>query len=468
MEQTTEQTKDKKETSGKKEMFITFCGGTETVTGANFLIEADGKKILIDCGLTQGTKMAEDVNWEPFTYNPAEIDLLFVTHGHVDHIGRVPKLIYDGFKGDIYSTPPTKDIAELMMMDTANILGRSKENNLSEIYTSDIVKKAMQNWKVLEYHQEFKVGELTFRYRDAGHILGSGMVEISYNGKKVMFTGDLGNSPSPLLHDTEIVTDVDYLIMESVYGDRNHEHRDERRQHLEEVIEDNYKNGGVLIIPTFSLERSQELLFEINSLVEHKRVPLMPIFFDSPLAIKLTGVYKWYESYFNKAAQKIISSGDDIFNFPGLTVTKETDESKAIAHSKNPKIIIAGSGMSSGGRIIHHEQNYLPDPNSTLLLIGYQAIGTMGRNIEEGAKTVTINREAVPVKAHVVKISGYSGHKDSDHLVEFVSYMADKVQKVYAVMGEPKSALFLVQRLRDTLAVHASAPARNEKIRLEF
>ncbi len=451
----------------EKKLILTFCGGTGTVTGANFLLEGEGKKFLIDCGLTQNTKLADDTNWEPFLYNPAEIDLLFITHAHIDHIGRIPKLIYEGFKGKIISTPATKEVAEFMLLDTVNILGRNTEHDINKMYKVDNVKKALALWETIEYHQRFNVDHgFRFTYRDSGHILGSGMLEVWYNEKKIVFTGDLGNSPSPLLRDTELVNDADYLIMESVYGDRVHEHRDERKKLLEATIEDNYNRKGTLIVPTFSLERSQELLFEINDLVENKRIPPMPIFLDSPLAIKLTAVYKKYQKLFNDVAAKMIGGGDDVFNFPGLKLTLETEESKEILHAPNPKIVIAGSGMSNGGRIVHHEHNYLPDPKNTILLTGYQSLGTLGRTIEEGAKTVRISGEEVPVRAHMVKISGYSGHKDSNALIDFVENTANTVKKVFVVMGEPKSSLFLVQKLRDNLGVNAVAPELGDKVEI--
>jgi metallo-beta-lactamase family protein len=255
--------------------------------------------------------------------------------------------------------------------------------------------------------------------------------------------------------------------MESVYGDRNHTDRNERRARLEATIEDNYKRKGTLVIPTFSLERSQELLFEIDQLVEGNRVPQMPIFFDSPLGIRLTKIYEKYARYFNDFARKLVGEGNDIFNFPGLTSTLLTEESKEILHSVNPKIVIAGSGMSNGGRVLHHEANYLPNTNNTLLLTGYQSLGTMGRAIQDGAKEVHINGQMVPVRANIVFIDGYSGHKDSDHLVEFVEAIADKLKKVFVVMGEPKSALFLTQRLRDYLGVEAYAPEEGDMVELD-
>ena len=446
---------------------ITFCGGTGSVTGANFLLEIEGKKILIDCGLTQGMKLVDDINWDPFPYNAQEIDLLFITHAHVDHLGRVPKLLHEGFRGKIYSTKPTKALALPMLEDTAGILSKNTDLDLGKIYTSENIKTTLSLWEGFEYHQTFKITDnLEMFFLNAGHILGSAMVLFIYNGKKILFTGDLGNSPSLILPDPERVTDVDYLIMESVYGDRNHEGRDVRRKFLEETIENNYKRKGTLIIPTFSLERSQELLFELDALVENNRIPTMPIFLDSPLAIRLTEIFKQYKNYFNTEAQKAMSNDQYLFNFSGLHNTLKSEESKLIATVPNPKIVIAGSGMSTGGRVVHHERHYLPDSNNTLLLTGYQSIGTPGRLIQEGVKTVRISGEDVVVRAHIVTITGYSGHKDSDSLLSFVEDTQDTIKKIFVVMGEPKSAMFLVQKIRDNLGLDAFAPEQGSSVLL--
>jgi len=447
---------------------LTFCSGAGTVTGANFLLEGNGKKFLIDCGLIQGEKLADDENWNLFPYKANEIDILFITHGHIDHIGRIPKLISEGFAGKIVSTIPTKEISEVMLADTAHLLSRDDSLGLDKIYTAENIKKAMDMWETIDYGIKLNVDHgFQFSFIDAGHILGSGMLEIKYNDKKIVFTGDLGNSPSPLLPDTVLIKDADYLIMESVYGDRNHEDRIERKHKLEQIIRENYERKGTLMIPTFSLERTQELLYEIDSLIESKRLPVMPVFLDSPLAIKLTAVYMKYGKYFNEKAKNIIATGNNLFSFAGLKMTEETEESKAILHTPNPKIIIAGSGMSNGGRIIHHEKNYLPDPNNTILLIGYQSVGTLGRSISDGIKMLHIQGLEIPLRAHVEMISGYSGHKDSDHLVEFVSHTAPTVKKIFIVMGEPKSALFLSQKLRDNLGVKTVTPDAGESYILE-
>ncbi|MBI3633454.1 MAG: MBL fold metallo-hydrolase [Candidatus Vogelbacteria bacterium] len=441
---------------------INFYGGAGSVTGANFLLEEDnGIKILFDCGLVQGAK-DDPINTGAFPYDPSKIDYLIVSHAHIDHIGRIPKLVKEGFRGRILSTPPTREISDIMLVDSLGILGKeAKYNKRDPIYDEEDVRLAMTFWdEGIPYHKTFDMGNFRVTFKDSGHILGSTITELVYNGKKIVYTGDLGNSPSVLLKDTEVITDADYLIMESVYGDRNHESHNVSRDMLEDAIENTVRANGVLMIPAFSIEKTQEILFEINKMMEESRIPLVKVFLDSPLAIKVTDIYKKYKSYFNDSAMKeyAFHPNDGIFAFPQLLRTLTTEESIAIKNYSNPKIVIAGSGMSNGGRILHHEKNYLPDKRSTLILTGYQSVGTLGRLIQEGAKTVRIMGEEVRVKANVVSITGYSGHKGSDALLDFVSHTADKVKKVFVVLGEPKSSLFLVQRIRDNLAIDASSP----------
>src|SRR3989344_5796644 len=451
---------------------LTFESGVSTVTGANFLLALERSNILIDCGLIQGSADASITNRQKFSYNPEDIDFLFITHAHLDHVGRIPKLVNDGFKGVIYSTPETKALARLILDDAVTILDKeARRDGVLPLYESVHIEEAFSLWQEIPYHEHRQINdELEVYLYDAGHILGSAMIECTITKgdgtKKILFTGDLGNSPTPLLRDTEAVEHVDYLIMESVYGDRNHEPKDMRRKKLQTIIHDTVKRGGALIIPAFSLERTQVILYELNNLVEHNLIPSVPIFVDSPLATKVTEIYRNSGMLFNEKVKEEISNGDDIFNFPRLKFTMNRYDSQKIYNMPNPKIILAGSGMSVGGRVVNHEAHFLPDPRSTILLVGYQTLGTLGRTLQDGAKKVLINEEHVPVKAHIETILGYSSHKDSDHLVEFVEGMGNKIQKVFVVMGEPKAALFLVQKLRDNLGVDALYPKRGEKYEL--
>lgn len=451
---------------------LSFCGGSGSVTGANFLFQVHNLNILVDCGLEQGGKMAEYTNWESFPYDPKNINYLIVTHAHLDHIGRIPKLVYEGFKGQIISTPATRDLARVMLEDTASILSSSdsgKKFGLDKMYSKSVLGEVFSLWRTKDYHEMERLSSLvSYEFSDAGHILGSAMVEITVDKTKIIFTGDLGNTPSPILKPTEKIKKAKYLLMESVYGDRNHENRDIRRDELKRIVLDATKKGGVLMIPIFSMERTQEFLYELDTMVEEKEIPRYPVFVDSPLAIKVTKIFKKYKHLLNKSAQKQITEGDDVFSFPGLKETEKTNDSKAIVRAPNPKIIMAGSGMSMGGRILHHEKHFLGDKNSTILFAGYQTPGTLGRKILDGAKRVIILDKPVEVRANIERIQGYSGHKDSDHLVEFVGDSAKTLKKVFLAMGEPKAAFFLAQRIKNEYGLDVSVPDKGESVELEF
>lgn len=454
---------------------FTFCSGAETVTGADFLLEgpldASGRpllRILVDCGLVQGEKIADTANWEPFAYDPKEIDYLFITHAHIDHIGRIPKLVHDGFKGKIFATPPTCALALPMLEDTGAILSHDKDNRLDQIYSPDIIKRAASGWTGIEYEKPFQlVPGVTVTLHNSGHILGSAYVEFKIGETTIVFSGDLGNSPSPILPDTTPLKAAHYLLTESVYGDRLHEDVAGRRELLKAELLANFKRNGTLIMPTFSLERTQEIIYEIHGMLERKEIPKMPIYVDSPLGSKITDIYRTYTEYFNETVKADIARHGDPFVFPGMVETLEAEDSKGILHKPDPKVIIAGSGMSSGGRVVHHEHNYLSNPNNTLLLVGYQAVGTLGRKLEEGAKYVTIEHMEVPVRAQVKKISGYSGHKDSDGIVDFIAGAKGTLKKVFTVMGEPKSTMFLAQKIRNELGIDAEAPAGGTSVIIE-
>jgi len=455
-------------TESKKYSLIA-CGGVGNATGANFLVKTPDMKFLVDCGLIQGSHFAVEENREEFPYKPSEISFLLITHAHMDHIGRIPKLVREGFSGTIYSTPETREIAALMLDDAVNLIDReAREKHQDPIYTKEDIAHSMFLWKTVEYHTPLDLSNnVSIFLRDAGHVLGSSIIEVTLRGAgslgindakkglKIAFTGDLGNSPTPLLRDTEYVTDADYMVMESVYGDRNHESKDIRDARLKEILGNALRRGGTVVIPAFSLERTQVILYEINTLVEANQLPRVPIFLDSPLAMKVTDVYARYEKDFNPARKKDIAAGDNLFDFPGLKIVRHPDESAAIHSLTGPKIIIAGSGMSVGGRVLSHEAYYLGDPNATILIVGYQVPGSLGRKIEEKSPKLTVNGQNIVVRQHLEKISGYSSHKDSDHLVEFVSHALPKLRQVFIAMGETKSSTFLVQRLRDELGANA-------------
>ena len=455
-------------------MTLSFYGGVEQVTGACYLLEGNpsagsgrAAKILVDCGLFQCPLFCSERNNNPFPFDVRLIDALFITHAHIDHIGRIPKLIREGFRGKIYSTAPTKDFAAIMLEDSLGILEKEASAGKKGIlYKEEDIAKALSLWEAKEYYDEIGVGDVKVRLSNAGHILGSAMVEVVVGGEKVIFSGDLGNITNPLLPLSDEPKEATYLVLESTYGDRIHEDAPRRKTKFERVIENAVHRGGTLLIPAFSLERTQELLFELNSLVENERIPKVKVFIDSPLAIKATEIYKTHSRFFSKEAKRIIKSGDDLFRFPNLSFTKSTEESRAINDVSGPKIIIAGAGMMQGGRILHHAKRYLSDPQNSILFIGYQSAGSLGRRILERERQVTILGEHISVLAEVYAIGGYSAHADYEKLMGFVEKTRDTLKKVFLVQGEPRAALFLAQRVRDYLGVFASLPHFGETVEL--
>lgn len=447
---------------------LTFCGGVGSVTGANFLLQTPKAKILVDCGMFQGDKVCDNRNSEPFPYDLSSIDALIVTHAHVDHIGRIPKLVKDGFKGMILSTPQTRALAEVLLPDAARIITEEAARcGTPAAYGPADVAPTFEHWETLPYYTSRAIGDVGVYLKDAGHVLGSAFVEITHEAfGKLVFSGDLGKSPAPLLKDTDTVTDANYMVIESVYGDRAHETIPDRRMALEDIIERVVAEHGTLLIPAFSLERTQELLYDINVLVESKRIPRVPILLDAPLAIKVTDVYRKSVDLFNKQTQDLIHSGDDIFSFDGLKLVTTPEASRAIHSIGGPKIIIAGSGMSHGGRIIEHERYYLSDPASTILIVGYQSPGSLGRQLQDGVGEVNINGDKIPVRARISTLRAYSGHRDLDGLIEFTSNSSLSLKKVFVTMGEPKASQFLAQRMRDFLGINAVYPDLGQVVEL--
>lgn len=449
-------------------MKLFFFGGAGMVTGSNYLLESAGEKILIDCGLHQGSSYCESLNFEPFPYRPEEIKAVFVTHSHIDHIGRLPQLCRAGFKGTIFSTPPVKDSGELLLFDSEHILKEEAERRKKPpLYESADVIKTLGLWQKRSYHEKIQIGPFEVEFYDAGHVLGSASVLVSVEGKKIVFSGDLGNMPTPLINPTEYIMKADYALVESTYGGRIHEAQALRKDQLEDAVEDTFRAGGTLMIPAFAMERTQELLAELNELVENNRIPKVPVFIDSPLAIKLTSVYQKYSRdprFFNKEAIAGLRGGDAIFDFAGLKMTLTTAQSKEINDVPPPKVIVAGAGMSNGGRILHHERRYLGDGKSAIVFIGYQARGSLGRMILDGAKMVKIFGEEIPVKCRVKMVSGYSAHADQPQLMKWVSPMRESLKKVFVVQGEEEEAMALAQKIRDDLAVETEIPSSGEEV----
>lgn len=443
---------------------VSFYGGAGKVTGSNFLIEGAKGKVLVDCGIEQGADVLESHVYEGFSYDVAAVDALVVTHAHLDHIGRIPKLVKDGFKGKIYMTPPTRDLAVLILVDSVGILAQEAQREGREpLYTGEDVEQAFKQVELLEYHQEKSVAPGISAYlRNTGHILGSASVRLTgEDGEAVVVTGDIGNSPSPLLPDWEAVPDADALIMESVYGDRLHPPQEERVGQLRDTLKRALERGGTVLIPAFSLERTQLMLYELSNFFEAGELPKVPVFLDSPLAIKVTEVYeKWGGTYFKPEAEAEMKREKSLFEFPFLHQTPSKQESLEIRAVPNPKIIIAGAGMSHGGRIGGWESTYLPDPKTTLLLVGYQAPGSPGRRLQEGEDRVKINKEWVKVRAQIETIAGWSAHGDRDDLMRFAeAALKDKRPKaIFTALGEPAAARFLAQRIHDYLGAKAIVP----------
>ncbi len=457
-----------------------FYGAAGSVTGSHFLLEigspstslgTTSTKLLVDCGLRQG--MGEEHNWDPFPYNPAEVSHLLVTHAHLDHVGRIPFLVKNGFKGEIISTKATRALAEPMLYDALEILQHNaKHNGRPELYGEQDVESTLRLWRGVDYHDKIALsGEVEAQLYDAGHILGSAMVVLGRAGRAIVFTGDVGGGNSPLLAPTEELPVVNYVVLEGTYGDKLRPEDPDRLEKLEDVIEDTAARGGTLVVPAFSTERTQDLLFDIRRLMLEKRVPLMPVYLDSPLAEKITEAYLQYPNYFAPKIAKRVEDGEKIFSFPELHYVSTREESQALNAKEGSKIILAGSGMSSGGRVFSHERAYLPDPNSTVLIVGYQAAGTTGRQLIEGSKTIKVRsgNEVVEVRAHVEQLYGYSAHRDGEGLLDFANQAATQhAEEIFVVHGEPQATMFLAQRIRDYLGTKATAPEAGSAVQLDF
>lgn len=449
-------------------MNISFHGATREVTGSCYLVDNGKTRILVDCGMFQGNAFADAKNFRDFGFDASTIDAVVVTHAHLDHVGRIPKLIKDGFRGAVYATPPTAKLMQLVLEDAERLMSDDeRRESRPKLYDRDDVDQTMKRVKHVEYSRRVKLDGISFRFRDAGHILGSSFIEVEdAGGARAAFSGDLGNLPDPILKPTAQLAEQDVLVIESTYGNRVHEAMKERQGELKKIVQATVARGGVLLIPAFAIERTQELLFELNGLVENGVIAPTDMYLDSPLAIKASDIMTSYPQYYNENAFKLVSGGDDLFSFPGLHKTLSRDESKTINDAPWPKIIIAGSGMMNGGRILHHLVRYLSSPKCAVLIIGYQAEGTLGRRLYRGDKQVEVLGERIDVKAKILSIGAYSAHADQLQLVNWVRAAEKLPSQIFCTHGEELAAAALASRLTEDLGVKADVPRFEQTVDL--
>ena len=401
---------------------VNFFGAAGEVTGSNFLIETDTDKYIVDCGLFQGRDTISKLNDDPLAYNPSQVSAVVVTHAHLDHIGRLPVLARGGFSGPIFATEATIELATIILKDALGLAEeRSKREGLPLLYEEEDLNRTLHQFQIVPYHKPHRLnGRDQFTFYDAGHILGSASILLEAGGKKIIFSGDIGHWPSPLLARPESPPAADLVVTEATYGGEEHEGTNNRASEVKNALEWTSQNNGILLIPAFSIERSQELLFLLHELFEKHSLPKMPIFLDSPLAIEALEVFERHMELYRRQVTRDEHGGHNLFDFGSLALTPTVEDSKDINQAQNPKVIIAGSGMMAGGRIVHHLKHYLSRPDTYLLVIGFQAPGTLGSAIVGGAKQVHIHGQEVAVRAKIEVAEAFSGHADNSELMAWL------------------------------------------------
>ena len=462
---------------------VACLGGAGSVTGSSYLVESpQGKKVLVDCGLFQGGRQMESRNWMGWGFDPKQINALFLTHAHIDHSGRVPKLVKDGFQGEIITSPPTAELCRIMLLDSAHIqeldaewqtrknMRRGKEPVLP-LYTTDDAEASLRFLVPTDRDQIIDVEPgIKARLRNAGHILGSSILElwmeVNDGTTKIVFSGDLGKKNQLIVKDTHEIFDADYLFLESTYGNRLHRSFEKSKEELLEAIEYAVSNREKVMIPAFAVERTQEILYILGEFYRQGVLPDIPVYLDSPLAIKATEIFRENKKYYDEEARAIVEQGYDPFDLPNLQFTPSTKESMAINENSGSAIVIAGNGMCTAGRIKHHLKHNLWRGGASLVIIGFQAEGTTGRRIVEGAKHVKIFRENVTVRAKVFTIGGFSAHADQQDLIEWVSHFESKPQ-VFLVHGEVKACKALARKIQERLNLAVHVPGWKEQLILK-
>ncbi len=464
---------------------ITFLGAARTVTGSRYLVEANGSRLLVDCGMYQ-ERQFRGRDWQPFPVDPRSIDAVFLTHAHLDHSGLLPKLAKDGFRGKVYCTAATRDLAQIILLDSATLLAEDAEFKKRRheregrkgpypevpLYTTENVNACLPLFRSERYGQPIQAAPgIEGAFFDAGHTLGSAMVQLRIKQgnetRTVIFSGDMGRPNRPIVMDPTNFKEADYVIVESTYGDTSLKPAEDMVPVLADAINWAEKEGGNVLIPSFALERSQEILYYLNALLMKDAIPHLLVFMDSPMAVSITEVFQRHQELMDAETISLIESGHSPFDFPGLNMVRTPAQSKAINHIKGTVIIIAGSGMCTGGRIKHHLVTNISRPNSCILFVGYQAAGTLGREIVEGAREVRLFGEYFPVRARVEYLHGFSGHADREQLLSWLQSLNKAPKAVFVTHGEPPVSESFAQLVREKTGWNAVAPDYGERVVLE-
>lgn len=464
---------------------LSFFGAAKNVTGSRYLLEANNKRILIDCGMYQERDYRAR-NWEPFPVRPSTIDTVLLTHAHVDHCGFLPKLVKDGFNGDVLCTTATAEIVKIVLMDSAKLQvedakykkkrhkreGRVGPYPLIPLYDIDDARDTVRLLRDVKYNKKVEVANnIEATYYDAGHILGSSMIKIEVKDgdekRSILFSGDIGRPDKVILNDPTVFDEADYVIMESTYGDRYHQEIDDIDDSLEEVINEAHQAGGNIVIPSFAIERSQELLYELNLLLLEKRIPPLVVFVDSPMANKVTNVFRNHPELFDEEMRDLIEENQSPFAFANLRYVNTVQESKAVNNIRGTSIVIAGSGMCTGGRVKHHIVNNITNPASTLLFVGYQAQGTLGRIILNGAEEIRLFGKKFPMKMKIRRIEGFSAHAGKDELFNWVTNIKKAPRRVFITHGEEKAAKHFSEYLQEETGWNTHVPDYKDTVVLD-
>jgi metallo-beta-lactamase family protein len=465
-------------------MKVTFLGAARTVTGSCYMIEAAGARFAIDCGMHQGNKAIEARNCNTGIYEPGRIDFMLLTHAHIDHSGLLPRMVRDGYDKPVYCTPPTQELAELMLQDSAYIqemeaewrsqryARRDQQDVVEPLYTVEDALKVIPLFKNVNYHETFEpCPGVRVRFYDAGHILGAAAVHLTITedgaSTRLLFSGDQGRPGALIVQDPEPPSETDYLFVESTYGDRDHKREAHTLEELAEAIAYSYKHREKVIIPAFAVERTQEILFCLHALLEQGTLPVdMPVFVDSPLAIRATGVFRRHQAYFAPEARQLLAQGEDPFKLPNLRYTLHTAESQALNELKGPAIVISASGMCNAGRIKHHLKHNLWKPGASIVFVGYQGVGTPGRKIVDGGKSIRLFGDEVAVKAKVFTIGGFSGHAGQSQLLEWIGAAVHPDLRVVLVHGEAKAQAILAGLIQEKFHLAPIMPDYLEELEI--